>query len=103
MYVFVLWYQATVTEIWISQSVSFLKSVGKYLPFFVKIYPVDANERIFKKIKLHCDLLPIKACPFENQQKCVLFYWDHNGPSILRFAVLIELDLKSFGFDVKYN
>lgn len=76
MYVFVLWYQATVTEIWISQSVSFLKSVGKYLPFFVKIYPVDANERIFKKIKLHCDLnlLPIKACPFENQQKCVLFY-----------------------------
>lgn len=70
MYVFVLWYQATVTEIWISQSVSFLKSVGKYLPFFfVKIYPVDANERIFKKIKLHCDLLPIKACPFENQKK----------------------------------
>lgn len=72
----------------------FFKKCWQISPFFfVKIYPVDANERIFKKIKLHCDLLPIKACPFENQQKCVLFYEDHNGPSILRFAVLIELDL----------
>lgn len=74
MYVFVLWYQATVTEIWISQSVSFLKSVGKYLPFFfVKIYPVDANERIFKKNKVTLQLVTNKGVSIWESTKVCAF------------------------------